>query len=658
MTDPSFRTIHIPTSSTPSALSRPALSSPSVICASQTPFVLDIENPEAQSLTFPAMANPIHTLFSSSTNFTKDDTFLAADSARYVTVFDPKTKGIAHSLIAENDVLALSLYSSSSEEDIQSKQVLAVLVKDGTIELFNRPFVQLGSSKSTSLKARAKQMTRKADAVVKIVNPESRKGVSVVQTDFQGSELFVAWAEGGVNVVFERVNWQSKDTEELALSGVTEISGRKSASVLHSTTVKEARNASKSHVNENNAAVESGAFADDVEMNGTHTDDVDAISISDEGDSSDDEAKKPQQRQPKTPTNGTGNKEDVEMQDADSGVDDDDEDAGGEPSFGELVQRNSAIDVEAELENNTGAGALVSGTSTRKGVYQIPSGVSLSTVLSQALKTNDVEMLESCFHTSDLNIVRATIQRLDSTLAGTLLQKVSERMASRPGRYGHLLVWVQWTCVAHGGAIAGNADILKRMTSLYKVMDQRSRSLPSLLLLKGKLDMLDAQVTMRNSMSNTRKHGADDEEILENVTHYAGVNDDSSEGGQRRKRKAAGSHLEEGDASDLDELQNGFGSDLDEDEDDEGSEEDADEDGDLIDIEAEEYAGSSDAEESLEGHEDDDDDDEEGDDSDAGSDMVDFIADSEDDMSDEEAVPAPPQKKAKLGGKSRKGGRS
>lgn len=628
-----------------------------MICASQTPFVLDVENPEAQPLTFPAMANPIHTLFSSSTNSSKDDTFLAADSARYVTVFDPKTKGIAHSLIAENDVLAVSLYSSSSE-DAQSKQVLAVLVNDGTIELFNRPFLQLGNSKTTSLKARAKQMTRKADAVVKIVNPESRKGVSVVQTDFQGSELFIAWAECGVNVVFERVNWQSKDTEELALSGVTEILGRKSGSVLHSTTVKEARNASKSHVNENNAAVDSGAFADDVEMNGTHADDVDAISISDEGDSSEDEVKKPQQRQTNTLTNGAGNKEDVEMQDAESGVEEDDEDVGGEPSFGELAQRNSAIDVEAELEDNTSARALVPGTSSKK-VYQIPSGVSLSTVLSQALKTNDVEMLESCFHTSDLNIVRATIQRLDSTLAGTLLQKVSERMASRPGRYGHLLVWVQWTCIAHGGAIAGNADILKRMTSLYKVMDQRSRSLPSLLLLKGKLDMLDAQVNMRQSMSDTRKHEADDEEILENVTHYAGVNDDSSEAGQRRKRKAV-SHLEDADAEDLDELQNGFGSDLDEDEEDEGSEEDADEDGDLIDIEAEEYAGSSDAEESLEGHEDDDDDDEEGDDddSDAGSEMADFIADSEEDVSDEEAVPAPPQKKAKLGGKSRKGGRS
>jgi U3 small nucleolar RNA-associated protein 5 len=629
-----------------------------VICASQTPFILDVENPEAQPLTFPAMANPIHTLFSSSTNFSKDDTFLAADSARYVTVFDPKTKGIAHSLIAENDVLAVSLYSSSDEEDAQSKQVLAVLVNDGTVELFNRPFVQLGNSKTTSLKARAKQMTRKADAVVKIVNPESRKGVSVVQTNFQGSELFIAWAEGGVNVVFERVNWQSKDTDELALSGVNEISGRKSGSVLYSTTVKEARNASKSHVNENNAAVDSGAFADDVEMKGTNTDDIDAISISDEGDSSEDEAKKPQQRQTNnTLTNGAGSKDDVEMQDADSGVEEDDEDVGGEPSFGELAQRNSAIDVEAELEeDNTGAGALVPGTSSKK-VYQIPSGVSLSTVLSQALKTNDVDMLESCFHTSDLNIVRATIQRLDSTLAGTLLQKVSERMASRPGRYGHLLVWVQWTCIAHGGAIAGNTDVLKRMTSLYKVMDQRSRSLPSLLLLKGKLDMLDAQVNMRQSMSETRKHEADDEEILENVTHYAGVNDDSSEAGQRRKRKAI-SHLEDADAEDIDELQNGFGSDLDDDEDDEGSEEDADEDAGLIDIEAEEYAGSSDAEESLEGHEDDDDEEEGDDDSDAGSDMVDFIADSEEDVSDEGAVPAPPQKKAKLGGKSRKGGRS
>ncbi len=128
------------------------------------------------------------------------------------------------------------------------------------------------------------------------------------------------------------------------------------------------------------------------------------------------------------------------------------------------------------------------------------SGVSLSTVLAQALHTNDNNLLESCFHNTDTQIIRSTIQRLDSKLAGILIQKLAERLSGRPGRYGHLLVWVQWICVAHGGAIGGQPDVLSKIKVLYGVLNQRSKTLDSLLLLKGKLDMLDAQLGLRKQL--------------------------------------------------------------------------------------------------------------------------------------------------------------
>lgn len=618
------------------------VSNPPVICATQTPVILDVQNSDAESITFPSMTNPIHTLLPSSAVSIKDTNFIAADNARFITVFDPKAKGIAYNLVAEKEVASLTLSTnaeSSKEEQEGSpleKQVLAVLVEDGTVELFNRPFLQSADQKATSAKARAKQMTRKADAILKIVRPDTGKAVSAVQVGFQGSELFVAWAEGGVNVIFERVRWQDKDTGSLIFSGATEITGRKSASVLRSAAAVEERQASKSRVNESRAVVESGLYAEDVEMNDANIED-DAVSISDAEDTSDVEG----QTKKVNGINGVG-------KDAESGDDEDDaeeedgeEEANGEPTFGELVQRNSAIDVEAELEYDAGSGALVPVASNKnKAVTQIPSGVSLTTVLSQALKTNDAEMLESCFRTSDTNIIRSTVQRLNSTLAGTLIQRIAERMASRPGRYGHLLAWVQWTCIAHGGAIAGNNEILKRMTSLYKVMDQRSRSLPSLLLLKGKLDMLDAQINLRQSMADSRKHGMDDGELLESVTHYAGVNnDDDSEAERQRKRKrTAKSTLEDEDVDVDDEMDDGLGLGSDDDED-EGSEEDADEDGDMIDIEAEE---------SLDDDDDDDDDEEdEEEDGDSASDMDGFIVDSEEEEIPDSEAEEPEEKQTK-----------
>ncbi|EEA20196.1 Small subunit (SSU) processome component [Talaromyces marneffei ATCC 18224] len=666
----SIRIINIPTTSTVSALSRPLLSNPPVICATQTPIILDFENSDAESLTFPSLTSPIHTLIPSSTLSVKDANFIAADNERYITVFDPKTQGIAYNLVAEQEVTSLSLSSQVSdktEEGPNEKQVLAALVEDGTVELFSRPFSQTigqNGTKATSQKARAKQMIRKADAILKILRPDTRKAVSAVQVGFQGPELYIAWAEGGVNVIFERVRWQDQDTGDLVFSGTTDITARKSASALKSAAVIEGQRASKSHVNENSTIVESGLYSEDVEMNDAHVED-DAVSISDAEDHSDIETETTQKRQTKKVNGVNGTSKDTDMQEAAAAEqDEDEEDEGGELTFGELVQRSSAIDVEAELEDNAGAGALVPGLSsnTNQTVAQIPSGVSLSTVLTQALKTNDSEMLESCFRTSDVNIIRTTVQRLNSALAGALIQRLAERMASRPGRYGHLLVWVQWTCVAHGGAIAGNTEILKRMTSLYKVMDQRSRSLPSLLLLKGKLDMLDAQINLRQSMADSRKHGMDDGgESLEHITHYAGVSNDDSDAERRRKRKKTLSHIksksaldgadEEADEDDemADEV-GGLASDSDEEE---GSEEDMDEEiGDMIDIEAEESLDDEDDEE--------DDEDEEEEDSDAASDMRDFIADSEvdeelsaDEVPEKISVP-PPSKKSKLNHKSRR----
>ena len=134
---------------------------------------------------------------------------------------------------------------------------------------------------------------------------------------------------------------------------------------------------------------------------------------------------------------------DVAMDDAEAPTPDDAEDeerATAEPSFGDLVRANASEPIAV-------ADAFEDSESRPLTYPQDPnqprSGASLGTVLSQALKTNDVSLLESCLHTTDLNTIRATIQRLDSPLAGTLLQKLAERLHRRPGRAGSLMVWVE-----------------------------------------------------------------------------------------------------------------------------------------------------------------------------------------------------------------------
>jgi len=187
----------------------------------------------------------------------------------------------------------------------------------------------------------------------------------------------------------------------------------------------------------------------------------------------------------------------------------DDEEEPTSPTFGDLIRSHEAVDVNAAspgAQQEPTPNSLLAQPHPR--TIAPPSLASLGTVLNQALRTDDTDLLESCLNTTDLITVRNTIQRMDSALAGTLLSKLAARMHRRPGRAHSLMSWVQWTLVAHGGALATQPELMKRLTELNRVLDERARGLGSLLMLKGKLDMLEAQMQLRRG-NKARRPGAD-----------------------------------------------------------------------------------------------------------------------------------------------------
>ncbi|KAI1652251.1 NUC189-domain-containing protein [Daldinia loculata] len=190
-----------------------------------------------------------------------------------------------------------------------------------------------------------------------------------------------------------------------------------------------------------------------------------------------------------------------------------------QPTFGELARAHDTIEVPNAISTQSNAVAAP-GRSLAP-----PSLSSLGTVLSQALRTDDADLLESCLHVSDLNTVRQTIQRLDSTLAGTLLTKLATRMHRRPGRAGSLMTWVQWTLIVHGGALATQPGLAKKLSELHRVLEERSRGLNSLLVLKGKLDLLEAQMEFRRIAQQNREVDESDEE--EAVVYVEGEESDA-----------------------------------------------------------------------------------------------------------------------------------
>lgn len=260
-------------------------------------------------------------------------------------------------------------------------------------------------------------------------------------------------------------------------------------------------------------------------------------------------------------TNGGGKRP------ANDGEDDEsDSEADAAPTFGDLLREQQTIDVHAALAGQASgaSGALATQSTTR--TITVPSASSLGTVLNQALRTDDTELLESCFATTDLAVVHNTIERLDSGLAANLLMQLGSRLHQRPGRAGTLMHWVQWTLVVHGGALAAQPEALSKLGRLQKVLAMRARGLNSLLVLKGKLDLLDAQLKLRKKMQARQARnpsGDDDDDDDENVIYVEGEDDiDGDEAGARRKRTV----VEDDDEVDELLLANGIGGDSDDEE--------------------------------------------------------------------------------------------
>ena len=202
-----------------------------------------------------------------------------------------------------------------------------------------------------------------------------------------------------------------------------------------------------------------------------------------------------------------------------------------EPSFGDMLQARhpDAIDVRASFPDPmANRQALIPTTSNNP--LSAPSGTSLVTVLTQALKTNDKDLLESCFQTTDLPSIRTTIERLPSQHVATMLQRLAERIYKRPGRTGNLLVWIQWSLVAHGAYLASQPEVMEKLKALSQVIRERANGLQPLLHLKGKLDMLSAQLELRRSMqAASRAANAEDEDDEEGVVYVEGQDDDWSD---------------------------------------------------------------------------------------------------------------------------------
>ena len=641
-TDNAVRSIMLSDSSI-KTICPPSTSDEHILCASSTPYSISLaDEDDFRIQSFDSMKNTIQSLQRSGTNPGSDTQyFLAADTDRYINIYDIPTRKLVHTLIAGSGVDALDLLEPEDKDgEVWGKQVLAVLTEDGSVDMFPHPFVR-PLSMNGDLKASRKSMTEKSTARIRLVNNDVKKTqVSVLSVLLQGPELLVASVDSGVDVSFQKIRWQDEGTGELLFEGTKDVMRIKSLSTFSAASTNGVKDYSKSQFDDSKAVVSNGVVvldsssdeekAENGPLEGQESVDSDSAS---EGapDREKDEVEDSDEEMEDLQATHAANADEAEPEEP--------EDA-AEPSFGEMLATRQAneITIADAFEPESAGFSINSG-----GALSIPTGMSLGTVLTQALRTNDRSLLEACLHTTDTNVVRNTIQRLDSSLAGILFSKLAERMATRHGRYGHLQDWVQQLCVAHGAAFTAQPNARKQLKVLFNVLDQRAKSLSHLLLLKGKLDMLDAQLQFRKQLAAQRAQNAvtskgepgmiyiegeadnwDSEDDLDEVAGVIPIKRVKSSKANRRDLD----DLIESEGSDDESMPLANGVSASDSEDDEEDSDVEQKPGGLVDGEAEEERGSSEGEDSEGDDVDTSSEEEDDEDEDSDSEIDDFINDA------------------------------
>ncbi|KAH3659865.1 hypothetical protein OGATHE_005910 [Ogataea polymorpha] len=132
----------------------------------------------------------------------------------------------------------------------------------------------------------------------------------------------------------------------------------------------------------------------------------------------------------------------------------------------------------------------------------------LTTVLSQALKSNDHSLLESVLNNKDESVIRNTILKLDSIYVGPLLDRLAEKIARNTNRQTNLAYWIKHILIFHGGSLQNSPSL----NLLATTMKRKAGNLDRLLELRGKLSMMTDRFELKRELVGLETRDDDEEE--------------------------------------------------------------------------------------------------------------------------------------------------
>lgn len=141
-----------------------------------------------------------------------------------------------------------------------------------------------------------------------------------------------------------------------------------------------------------------------------------------------------------------------------------------------------------------------------------PAAGSLQTILTQALHSNDNELLEYCLQSGRQNeaLIKRTVERLPTTYVLPFVTRMIDKFQGKPSRGLYLVPWIRETISTHTSYLVSVPDLASSLSTLYQTVDTRLAVFKKLLQLSGRLDLLIAQVNRRAAIAGTAAEGARD----------------------------------------------------------------------------------------------------------------------------------------------------
>ncbi|KGN45296.1 WD repeat-containing protein 43 isoform X2 [Cucumis sativus] len=131
-----------------------------------------------------------------------------------------------------------------------------------------------------------------------------------------------------------------------------------------------------------------------------------------------------------------------------------------------------------------------------------PSADSVQVLLKQALHADDRALLLECLYTKDVKVISKSIAQLNSSDVLTLLHALISFIQSRGAILVCALPWLRCLILQHASKIMSQESSLLALNSLYQLIESRTSTFQSALLLSSSLDFLYTEVLDKEENDN------------------------------------------------------------------------------------------------------------------------------------------------------------